>query len=265
MKKAARFLSLVLCIAALLSLSSAFADRKLNPDDVILGYNMVFYCTKRDAPPNSLMFRDYSIKDSLFPYGASKTYGEKHLTRYVDAAQFVRSTEFPPDGSFVTITYDDQTRAGYQMGDTTAYNFGDDNYFWFVESVVTGSSPVQGKDNYIPIPTPTPKHQEQVVGYNMVHYGTQSAQYPYNRMFRDYSILGKLEYYGARESYGEKHLTKYVTVDQMACATTYPANNKLISVEYNGEVRAGYQFGDTTAYNFGDDNYIWYIESVVVR
>lgn len=108
----------------------------------------------------------------------------------------------------------------------------------------------------------TREGQKRIVGYNMVHYGTQQKIQPYYRMFRDYSIAGNYEQYGARESYGEKHLTKYVTVSQMNSAVTYrPDSKNTISLTYNDEAYGGYQLGTTTAYNFGDDNILWFIES----
>ena len=105
------------------------------------------------------------------------------------------------------------------------------------------------------------RQSRSLIGYNMVHYGTQQAVEPYYRMFRDYSIGGNYSKYGARSSYTEKHLTKYVTVAQMNSATSYPANGALINLTYNGESYGGYQMGTTTAYNFGDDNKVWFIES----
>ena len=100
-----------------------------------------------------------------------------------------------------------------------------------------------------------------LIGYNMVHYGTQQAVEPYYRMFRDYSINGNFDKYGARASYAEKHLTKYVSVAQMNWAVSYPANGAFINLTYNGESYGGFQMGTSTAYNFGDDNKVWYIES----
>ena len=105
------------------------------------------------------------------------------------------------------------------------------------------------------------RQSRTLIGYNMVHYGTQQAAEPHYRMFRDYSISGNYSKYGARSSYTEKHLTKYVTVAQMNSATTYPANGALINLKYNGESYGGYQMGTTTAYNFGDDIKVWFIES----
>ncbi len=107
------------------------------------------------------------------------------------------------------------------------------------------------------------RQSNAIVGYNMVHYGTQQAGEPYYRMFRDYSILGKFDSYGARHSYGEKHLTKYVTASQMDMARSFPADGNFIKLFYNGEDYEGFQMGQTTAYNFGDDNKVWFIESEV--
>lgn len=100
-----------------------------------------------------------------------------------------------------------------------------------------------------------------VIGYNMVHYGTQQAKDPHYRMFRDYSIGGEYSFYGARESYGEKHLTKYVTAREFYYATPYSGNGSWVSITYNGENYQGYQMSSSTAYNFGDDNKVWFIES----
>ena len=106
------------------------------------------------------------------------------------------------------------------------------------------------------------RQSSKVIGYNMVHYGTQQEAEPHFRMFRDYSISRNYEQYGARASYGEKHLTKYVTVPQMSNATTYqPDSKNTINLVYNGKSYGGYQMGTTTAFNFGDDNMVWFIES----
>ena len=99
--------------------------------------------------------------------------------------------------------------------------------------------------------------RQVVVGYNMVHYGTQTASSPHYRMFRDYSIKGNFDYYGARYSYDEKHFTRYVSASSLSYAKTY-APGTLITGSYGG-----YQKGTTTAYNFGDDKYVWFISSAV--
>ncbi len=96
-----------------------------------------------------------------------------------------------------------------------------------------------------------------IIGYNMVHYGTQSAIPPHYRMFRNYSINEAYSEYSARESYGEKHFTRYVDASMLANANTYEPGS-LVLGEY-----AGYQEGTDTAYSFGDDKYVWFIESIV--
>ena len=105
------------------------------------------------------------------------------------------------------------------------------------------------------------RQSRSLIGYYMVHYGTQQVQEPHYRMFRNYSISGDYERYGARESYTEKHLTKYVTVSKMQSAKQFPPNGNIVVLSYNGEDYGGFQMGTSTAYNFGDDNKIWYIES----
>ena len=111
------------------------------------------------------------------------------------------------------------------------------------------SHPVRSRSSY--------SSDRRIIGYNMVHYGTQEAKSPHYRMFRDYSINRSYSYYGARESYGEKHYTRYVDAYMLSYAKTY-APGVLIKGDYGG-----YQRGTTTAYNFGDDKYVWFIESVV--
>lgn len=96
-----------------------------------------------------------------------------------------------------------------------------------------------------------------IKGYNMVHYGTQMEEEPHYRMFRSYSIQGCFGDYGARDSYGEKQYTKFVTPEQLRSATEY-AEGTFINTSY-----AGYQMGKGTAYNFGDDKYVWFINSTV--
>ncbi len=98
---------------------------------------------------------------------------------------------------------------------------------------------------------------EEIIGYNMVHYGTQMAASPHYRMFRNYSINEEYGKYGARESYGEKHFTRYVDADMLANAKAYESET-VIQGEY-----AGYQKGTETAYSFGDDKYVWFVESPV--
>ena len=97
----------------------------------------------------------------------------------------------------------------------------------------------------------------RIIGYYMVHYGTQEAASPHYRMFRNYSIKKNYSYYGARESYGEKHFTRYVDAYMLTYAKTY-APGTLIKGDYGG-----YQRGTSTAYSFGDDKYVWFIESIV--
>lgn len=104
---------------------------------------------------------------------------------------------------------------------------------------------------------PSYSYSQRIIGYNMVHYGTQTATSPHYRMFRNYSINKHYDYYGARESYGEKHYTRYVEAYMLSQARTYEPG-VLIQGDY-----AGYQKGTDTAYYFGDDKYVWFIESPV--
>lgn len=64
--------------------------------------------------------------------------------------------------------------------------------------------------------------RECLKGYNMIVYVTQEDNYPkYYRNFRDFSIKGKLDIYGARQSYGEKHFEIFVMEDMLKAASVY--------------------------------------------
>ena len=91
----------------------------------------------------------------------------------------------------------------------------------------------------------------------MVHYGTQKAEEPHYRVFRNFSIKGCYDQYGARDSYGEKHFTRYVSADMLDKARTYSPGT-FVNEDYTG-----YQEGNQTAYYFGDDQYVWFIENAV--
>ena len=96
-----------------------------------------------------------------------------------------------------------------------------------------------------------------VLGYYMVHYGTQEAESPYYRVFRNYSVSGMYETWGARKSYGEKHFTRYVTATALEKARQFQPGVFVTGVMDNYQ---GFQRGTTTAYYFGDDKYVWFID-----
>ena len=94
-----------------------------------------------------------------------------------------------------------------------------------------------------------------ITAYNMVHYGTQKAESPYYRVFRNFSVRNNMDAYGARASYGEKHFTRTVTPSELSNAVKYEPG-----VYIYGDY-PGYQEGTSTAYYFGDDKYVWFVES----
>lgn len=110
-----------------------------------------------------------------------------------------------------------------------------------------------------PAPTAPPQNSSQQVtwqppvtqtnpvkGYNMVIYVTQEAKSPYTRVFRNFSIGGNYEYYGARSSYGEKHFEIQITPDQLNRAEKYGPGAFIpnIGEQYVG----GYNATSDTAY-----------------
>ena len=98
-----------------------------------------------------------------------------------------------------------------------------------------------------------------LAGYNMIVYVTQEAQKPHVRMFRNFSIAGALEACGARDTYGEKLLTRYASIDELNSAKAYSPGTTILS-KYCGK-----QCGTATAYCFRDNDkeYTYFIESEV--
>lgn len=90
------------------------------------------------------------------------------------------------------------------------------------------------------------EQREVIVGYNMVVYVTQENKEPHYRNFRDYSIKDKLEAYGARESYSEKHFELYVSAELLKCSKEYGQG---VFIPYIDEEHVeGYNRGNEVAY-----------------
>ena len=254
MKKLINFVVLCLLIVAFFcTIHSAYAEQAAMESGKIIGYNMVYYCTKEysneddyfygASEPDAYMFRDYSVIHSPAYFGDDNC--SEHLTRFVTAGELLRAEAFPADRSFISISYNGQTRSGYQMGDGTAYNFGDDNYVWYVASAVSADSP------------------ELTIGYNMRSFCTKSEKASDTFMFRDYSIKQTLSENNADFAYGEEYRTRYVTVDELIRAAAFSASGTPIEINYDGQTRYALPMGTTTAYDFGDDGRLWFVESAV--
>ena len=100
--------------------------------------------------------------------------------------------------------------------------------------------------------------QRQVLaGYNMFHYRTQFRDEPYWRVFRNFSVNGDYDALFSRHSYGEKYVERYVTAAQLADAATVRSDS------WNVYPKKGFQDGVTTAFDFGDDEFLWFIDSAV--
>lgn len=153
MKLTKKMISLALALIAILSLHcAAFADQSWGPwsswsntpvaetpyrqvekRSILAGYNMVHYGTQLNADANGhhyRAFRDYSIKGEYDKFNARRSYGEKHFTRTATVSQMNWATTYAP-GTLVRGDY-----PGYQLGNKTAYAFGDDKYVWFVASEI---------------------------------------------------------------------------------------------------------------------------------
>lgn len=89
--------------------------------------------------------------------------------------------------------------------------------------------------------------REIATGYKMVVYVTQENVAPkYYRNFRDFSINKDFEYYGARESYGEKCFEAQVSPEQLSSAKKYspedfiPNNDTTYVGGYNKSSKTAY-------------------------
>ncbi len=101
------------------------------------------------------------------------------------------------------------------------------------------------------------EQRQTLIGYNMFHYRTQFRDEPYWRVFRNFSVNGDYDALYSRHSYGEKYVERYVTASELADAVTVWPDS------WNVYPRKGFQDGVTTAFDFGDDEFLWFIDSAV--
>jgi len=101
------------------------------------------------------------------------------------------------------------------------------------------------------------EQRQILVGYNMFHYRTQFRGEPYWRVFRNFSVNGDFDALYSRHSYGEKYAERYVTASALAEATGVSPDSWNV---YPGK---GFQNGVTTAFDFHDDEYLWFIGNAV--
>lgn len=101
------------------------------------------------------------------------------------------------------------------------------------------------------------EQRQTLIGYNMFHYRTQFRDEPYWRVFRNFSVTGDYDALYSRHSYGEKYAVRYATASELADAVTVRPDSWNV---YPGK---GFQDGVTTAFDFGDDEFLWFIDSAV--
>ena len=100
--------------------------------------------------------------------------------------------------------------------------------------------------------------QRQILaGYTMFHYRTQFRDEPYWRVFRNFSVNGDFDALYSRHSYGEKYVERTVTTSELDNATCISPDS------WNVVPGKGFQDGVTTAFDFHDDEYLWFIGSAV--
>ena len=106
-------------------------------------------------------------------------------------------------------------------------------------------------------PTREVEQRQMLAGYNMFHYRTQFRDEPYWRVFRNFSVNGDYDALYSRYSYGEKYAERTVAASELADATMVSPDSWNV---YPGK---GFQDGVTTAFDFHDDEYLWFVGSAV--
>lgn len=150
---------------------------------------------------------------------------------------------------------------------------------WVLEKETTGytaygpeqrsDSPVAESDTRS-VEVKTEQHHD-FVGYRMVYHCTQENWYPYNRVYRDYSIRGRLSEFGARSSYGyegentnldDPLWIKVVSQAQLDSANITPPG------EWFEDGQRGINKGNKNGYNFPSDTglertLLWFVDGEV--
>jgi len=96
--------------------------------------------------------------------------------------------------------------------------------------------------------------QQNITGYNIFYYCTQEAASPYTRVYRNFSINGKYNEYGARQSYGEFNKQKTVSKSVWESASSVNAGSSNSKITYGGK-----NSGSAAAKII--DGYMWYLSS----
>lgn len=103
------------------------------------------------------------------------------------------------------------------------------------------------------------ERRQALVGYNMFHYRTKLDVEPFDRVFRNFSVEDAPEAFHAQADYGEEYAERYATLADLSFALRVKPD------PWSASPGKGYQDGVTVAFDFQDDNNLWYLGNAVYK
>ena len=103
------------------------------------------------------------------------------------------------------------------------------------------------------------ERRQALVGYNMFHYRTKLNIEPFDRVFRNFSVEDDLESFYAQAAYGEEYAERYASFADLSFALRVNPD------PWNIYAGKGYQDGVTVAFDFQDDNNLWFLGNAVYK
>lgn len=114
----------------------------------------------------------------------------------------------------------------------------------------------------IPVRSTTVREVERrqaLVGYNMFYYQTKLKADPNDRVFRNFSIEDEFDSFRADPYFGEGYSERYVSFSDLSFA------RRVNPDQWNVYPKKGYQDGVTVAFDFQDDNNLWFLGNAVYK
>ena len=103
------------------------------------------------------------------------------------------------------------------------------------------------------------ERRQALVGYNMFYYQTMLKADPNDRVFRNFSIEDEFDSFRADPYFGEGYTERYVSFSDLSFA------RRVNPDQWNVYPKKGYQDGVTVAFDFQDDNNLWFMRNAVYK
>jgi len=103
------------------------------------------------------------------------------------------------------------------------------------------------------------ERRQALVGYNMFYYQTMLKADPNDRVFRNFSIEDEFDSFRADPYFGEGYSERYVSFSDLSFA------RRINPDPWNVYPKKGYQDGVTVAFDFQDDNNLWFLGNAVYK